>query len=884
MLCPENMSGLSESLPLLVKNKEKLLLGVFTIFGFLFGALAFLILVLPVTLFLSFFSGKELSYFMIANASLSVFLGLIFGMVQKKLSLKVGLIFQHIFVIGIMSVVAFLGLSISVKIASMFFLLMMETVSILNYLGFANTINGVLTLDLSKKYYGYISSAVSIGKISAIASLPFILHLIGEALTLTTVFFTQIAMATVNLVIIFFFYNKHKKDKSSFENPNKTSHKYWKDPLAICVLIGFFFSFMMSNIWGLGYYDLVGKVYKSPVEIARFVCFFNLVQVTLEFLLGFFFLNSFLKRIGSGHALTLNILVALVAAFLTLPLRPFLPLQLLTIGGLLPGALFYFAFSSVFFLNVSNLTLAPMQESMRNWTNTMGSMVFSPVGIAIGGYIFASYYEQYGFSPPIILRTLIFLGLIFYFMCLLWERYYLKKLELALSKQTVHEPYIVFGVWARGIARRKFRYGSMSERLFLANLVKNRDDKLLLELVKELITSDKKEENETAHYLIREKKLTSIATTINSLPVDQNVLMTLKEIDSENFRAKVSKILQDSHHPLFLYALKEVLQFSNSRNALSLWEILKKKDPLTALDVISSSMKVKNLPWILDCLNNGNREVQLKAFKNLPFESLENEWDAVHLFLSQEAFRSLFVSIIENCEKKAQAFLSHLDERPKLLENNAVQTTLISFLGVHQTDESFTSLLKLLSQEEDVNLQCLALTALSQFSLSGREFELSKEIHEKLTKTFVEQIKNLSRLAGNQLVSFEKNKLFFLLSTLWSLTYKSRKIPVKVRALFTGNQNQRAFSHEWLSYKLSEQDFTIIEQLMISEEKKALKNDFYAKDLFLCPLSSTVLKSYLIFLVGKGGLEGDLEWFSSSKKSNEPLVVETLNWALAKGK
>jgi hypothetical protein len=874
------MSIFSKSIYLLNDNKEKFLLAAFSVFGFTFGALAFLIQALPITLFLSFFSGKEFSYFMIANASLAVVIGLIFGELQKKLSLKSGLFLQHVFLIGIMAIVAFLGLTVSVKIASMFFLLMMQIVSSLNYLGFANTINGVLSLDFSKKYYGYISAAVSAGKIITIAFLPFILKFIGESLTLTTVFFTQSVFTALNLSIIIIFYTVAPSTLETSKKSSKSMHKYWKDPLAIIVLTGFFLSFTICNIWGLSFYSLVGKVYKSSVEIAQFICFFNFVQVGLEFILGCFFLNSILRAYGAGTSLAINIFVALVTALLIMLLRPFLPLPILTVGGLVPGTLIYFAFNSVFFLSVSNLTLSSMQEPLRNWTNALGNMVFCPLGIAVGGYIFAFYYENYGFVPLLILVTLAVLGLLHYLVCLLWERYYLKKLDQALSKQTVMEPHITFGLLERALILRRFKAGSLNERLFLAGLVKNRDEQLLVEIVKELISSDVEEEKQAAHYFIQKKKLSQFTATIVSLPLNQEVLETLKVIDNKEFECKVLEVLKEKRGPFLHYCLKEALEFGDNSIALSIWEEVKDSDPKEALEVMSSSMKTKKLHWIIECLNNKNFEIKQLAFKNLPLDVLKDEWDLVYPLLSEETFRSLFVSVLKGCKMSAQAFQIQLKKRPELLENIYIQKTLVAFLGVHRTNQTFSSLIDLLSKENDIRLQCSVLEALSKFSLTNREFQLSQEIHQSLTKAFENQIENLSKLRSNRLIKFEKNKILSYLSTLWSLTYKSENIGLKIGLLFTGNQYQRSYSQEWLSYKLSDVDLQILERIM-SFEKQVLDKDEFSHEFFFSSLTSYVLKSYLVYLAGKNGLKESVQWGQSCPDSNEPLLAQTLNWALS---
>jgi hypothetical protein len=856
------------------KFKERFLLVAFLAYGFFYGAALFFILVLPITLFLNFYSGETLSQFMIGTALFSTLSGFLYGRVQKKMSFKIAILCQCTIVVSLMAVIAFLGNFVSLQLAAMLFVLSMDTNSSFNYIGLSNTINSVLSLDFSKKYYGYISGMISFGKICSIVFFPTLLRLIGGSFTLILVLLIQLCVVSVNLFIVTIFSQK-KQEKIAQKKLETTFFQFLKNPLVVCVLIGYFLTYTVFNLWSLSYYDVVGRTFNGSVEIAEFISFFNLLQVCLEFILGALVLTPILRIFGLSTSLSLNVLAPLFAALVCVVLTPFLPTGSLFIGGLIPGALVYMAASNIFFLNISNLTLSPMKEGVRSWTNTKANLLFSPLGIAAGGGIFSLFYKFFGFSYIVILGALLLFALVSCILYKYWERSYLKELEEALNKQTIQTPDISFGPADRSIILQKFKNGSCQERLFLTQLTCGGSQKVFVGLIRELLVSNQSIEVEGALSMIREHKLKEFSDEIRKLPISKPLLDCLKVVDFKFFRDRVLKIFQDEKHPFFVYALSEGLMLEENKNVFSFWEKIKTKKPSLALRVLPESLKHEKLAWILKCLESHDLEVQKSAFQALPMKDLGEYCDTIFSMVKNPLYKDLFLLALYRSNRNAEIFLQFIENNPKHLQNPLIRDLLISFLGANLNNRSYSYLVDLLSKVE-VSAQCAILKYLSLYT---DRTVAKKELPEKTSIFLLQSLgsygKKLSRLEKSSLVEFEKRQVLLSLATVLDLTYRSNEFLIKIRTLLDCDQYTRGYVLEWLSYKLKEKEYVLIETILKKDSKKVLDSTILTD-----PMSTSVVKSYVLYLLGKEKSKELATGIENIKTLDELLVQETVQWAL----
>jgi hypothetical protein len=864
------------------ERQENFLYYSLLIANFLTGMMNFYALTFPFALFLSHFDGKLLSLFSMGNAAAIIGLGLILGELQKKVTAPLVSWMQHlIYGFGYLSVCLCAWL-VSIETASMLFVILQASLINLNYLCGAGVINRVCTLDKSKKYYGQFSTFFSIGKVSSIFLLPLVLAQFGVIQTLFIFFIVQLTLLSLNLTLGTIFGLPLKKTHSTEKETIKT---YLSSSLIRNCLIGFVFYYFLNNLWALGFYDVLDGFYTNTQELTQFICFFNLVQVVIEIFFNVFLFSFTLKRLGLAYTMLQNILFSIIACLIVFPIAVNSPW---ISKGMLMGNLFFSALSNVFFMPISNLTLVALSNKKKSWTNTIGNLTGCGLGVFLSSALFAVLHTFFGLSPIAILITIGLVLLGFWKVAIRWEDAYVEQLEEALEKQVFQGVSLRFDPRTISMIRKKFLESSSEVRLFLLDLVEDRNKTLLNEFLTTIFKENKKEEVKAALEVVYERNLTIFKDQVAELDESMLSLKTLRKISYNLFEKRVLKIIQNKSSSLFLEVLglvlspeiKGNLKEEGARLFNQLVESTDHEDLARALISMPSNPDQKGIDILTRCLGHESQEIREAALKKIPLKRISN-WEQIFSLLKEGRYRNIFIEKLIDSESDGRFFVRYCNEKRTHLDKEVLYT-LVNYLNCQQRVEDPKLLFTLIEQRVSAEVTIKALEALikSKWMVQKKE-----AFHSSTYQALVDDVEGYAQSLSQYnpdhqpFLELQQHLALHVFGLLLSLKYKDKKIADYFAHFESPDPQEKAFAQESLGYLISKKELQTLsdmfERKASEEEEKSL-----VSRLFENTFATPSMKTFLCYELGKKRPSFARELINSFKELDQPFFLEAKQWAL----
>lgn len=890
-----------------VKAGETKLAGLSAFYALLIGLSQVWLKTIPVSLFLTNFNAETLPFAYIASAIVLVCLGIVYSVLERKLSpIKLLYFFIilpattfFIFWLFLESTPSkFLYLALFICASASFDIFDLELWGMLNRL---------FTLDQAKRMFGTIGLCQTVPGIAGNLFLPFLLILIGPNKIILSVSIC-IALATLLLSLIFRHYSArfiNPVEKNS-EVKEKSKVKWLNNSYLINNMLFAIFSLFVYTIVDISFYNVNKVVFPTEIQLASFLGIFFGISNTFDLLCRGLIGPLVINKLGVKTGLLIRSVAVGAVALIILLLLPF-HINFYTIFLLV-------ALMKLFDEGISNSILRqsvlilyqPLLPSLRSWLQSKIELFVIPLSTIAASLIFIAI--QYYFSLNLAYITLLILIMIAATLRVTFslQKGYIENLREAIAKE-----YIVFKSQILDknhvdLIMEKLKNGKPNEIVYSLDLLEKMDRSYFVEGLKICLNYPHSRIKETALNKLQNFQAAELILELHKILQDDSdrslkapalrALLFQKEMEFQEFKAylysddsllmdeAIIVCLKSCQDPALLKMVQEKLHhlvqssFPNERiRAAKILGKLKKdthhhlpllladQNPTVALAAIETVPSFQE-PELYQKLSNALNRDELRASATLAFIKAQDKGlpalkDSLALAIDkgdQKMAHSLY-AIIGNLQTPAsiQLLLTHL----RTTQNPSLQWEILQALD-------FSGYKPNTNEKQELNPFIVDAAAYMKKLLKWSADVQNQRDFELLSSSLKKQIQST------------QNRIFLVLGILYP------KEEIKDIYFYSKHPDidKVSYSHELLENILNKEHKNLI--LPMFKQSEILTKKLNAEDLFQEILSvpmteiSKTLKSTVLYLIARLKIKKLIALVEQYLNDRDKMISETAQWSI----
>ncbi len=924
-----------------IKRGEEKLAGLSALYALFIGLSQVWLKTIPVSLFLTHFNATTLPYAYIASAILLVAFGIIYGALEKKVSVTQLLYIFIIFPAAFFFIFwFFLQTSPSHGLYLILFIFSAAGFDIFD-LELWGMLNRLFTLDQAKRMFGAIGLCQTLAGITGNLLIPFLLVFIGADNVILGISIC-VSCATLLLSVIF------RTFPNRFHNPAPKHHleenkkvKWINNSYLINNMLFAMFSLFVYTIVDITFYNVNKKVFPTEIQLASFLGIFFATINSFDLLCRGVIAPLVINKLGVRVGLLIRSLAVGGVALTLLFLTPF-NIKLHTIFLLV-------ALMKLFDEGIANSILRqsvlilyqPLLPRLRSWLQSKVELLIIPLSTISASLIFILI--QYYFSLDLVYITLLILILV---AATLWVTFSLQKgfidnLKLAITKQ--------FFLFKSQILDKN------SQKFILEKLMGGKPDEVVYCL-------DLLEKTKRSYFV---QGLSLCLEHPNSL-IKQAALKKLQHFQSNKLVLKIKKILDENPDPYLRAQAFLALIFQKStlfdKNLQSYFDYItlvfndgailaslqsnldttlqqEIRERVFKIIYSKSSKRARMAQQIIqnklfNLIHSTSTFERVRAAKILGQLGIEKDPSQDLLLLFADKNPSVVLSVIEVIpsfqDKKLYqqlakalnqnelrsavtlAFIKAKDKGLPSLEDSLnlaleqqdfkMTNSIFKIIGYLQTSAASQVLLQHLRATNNLTLQWQILHALDICGYQANMLSEKEELNPFLINTtdhlnkVLKWIRQIGNRNGYELltatlirhIQSSLQQIFLLLRLLYS-----RKMIGDIAFYFKHeNLDKVSYAHELLENILGAEHKKILFPLLkernsdklILKQPSTLDIEVLFKEILACPTSelTKILKSTVIYLIAYHQLRQFTQAVLAATGDADEMVSETAKWTLTK--
>jgi hypothetical protein len=822
-----------------------------SVFSFFTGWTSAIFKVLPIALFLSEGSTKDLALlFLIATVLLPIF-GFTLEVLRKQLSPSSFSVVLKVLNPTLLISLFSCYLLFPLYVTAAYFVVLQTSLATNNYLNLASTYTTFLSLSESKKYYGYLSGSKSAGRLGGNLLLPLIMSYFGNFLTLIILIFSQFILAFLDLII-----EKTNKERlfsllqQKSSNKTKVNKNSLKSPF---ILLSFSFVIITtvgSRITDLSGYKITQELFESKEEITTFLCYFFLSISVLEIFSNLFVFKSSLRSLGlyATQYLPLVIIVVFIVMF-TVLYQLFPTKEFLYIVSLGSWFLFYFGRSS-YMTFCAQMSYDSLPLDQKTFVRSSANYIVSPIGGIIGNGLYTLILFLYGFSYPIIFSCIISVCVLGTVVSVLCKPFYIKNIRKLLSKNISSTEDFVLSKEGENYINSQLDIKNEKEALYILGQARHGSPKILENVVTRCFSSPHISIIKTALSIHVKTPSSSYLTAVRELTSHHKFVIQIEAVkvmhlhDMRLFSEDQTYLKVMS--PLYLF---ELLCFNEASDYL--WNELKKlscshpREGLRILKRLHVSEKREEL--LQEIILSGNSPIYEKALYSLSL--IESNFPFYYdLLENRKIFPYLLNKLIYEKESSLP-FLKFCVEKEGVY--SPLFLKLFPLLKLQPLEEVSDWIFVGLAAPFGTPLfeMCLDFYTSSALLKIRPSFAIEKLQENKnkcaeFISLLYQLFKSIPEATGAQKsILIHLKKYENILFNFFTIEYKD---PI-IRSFTLWDPNldpyKKGFIQEWIYCSFSREDLNFLEEISM----KTLSQEQLQKKLLNNPLVSDLLKATVVY-------------------------------------
>jgi ATP:ADP antiporter, AAA family len=919
-------------------EKKKLAISLFH--AMLTGVIQCLILVIPITIFLNYFSINVLPFVYMGTSIATLIAGLLYNFIEKRYSVfsLFTMLISYMLIPLTLSVI-FLIYNFSFNGFFVFFLLIWaHLISAIADLEFWALMNHIFNLSQAKRLYGMIGAAMNAGFIVTGFSIPFFLtFLLDKELLLVA------SLALCGCIILLWILKKEYPElmlipvKSETEDENIDTEPHTKkSPSFISrlknpyILHIFIIAFLIESTYffvDMLFNDLSKERFLSSTEMSSFFGMLYASSSLIEISIRLFFFSFLIRYLGVINATLILPIISSLLIFLALS-------SYFSSIPWVAALFFWFIFSTKLFQEVCRyailepsmlLMYQPLMPTFRIWVYSKSETIIYPLStfVTAGLIILTGQFLELQTTLLLIITGLFVVATIItisktrkWYMITLSEsigkRYFINAKELPLDKSTID------------ILEKRAHSENVLEAIYSLNLLEKANPSYFLNTLPLFLNNPSTVAKTFAIEKIREHKLKNAFSDILSIYQDNSLdikirssaILTLAALADDH--EKIMVLLEHLNSPTLEFkgaCIRGLIEYGNEGL------INEAKKSLTTL--ISSTINEErtqaalilgNLPhfseralFISKLMDDPEITIQkavitaIAKAKITPFypnviHAIENpslQAEASSAFIQfGDTVTEILIPEIPLYSSPLKIRLLHLISQMKFQEG--IRLRLIQFL-----------LKQLNVYSEEVDIQIYQTLYKLGYRGNNTEIENTQKLYNELDKIIkklsffinlkgslppTKELSFMTSLLNSQILNYER-RLFDLLSF-----FHSEEMLKQVWLGLRSDEEKQAYALELLNNVMNKHSDLKIIELITKIHKKTQLSDLLT--LSSQPISETLktmalnkdnelkgfFQSAAIYTLISLKLEPSLEFFQQSTFQNQedPLIRETLRWATEK--